>query len=115
MAARRLALAVAARAVEARLNEDHSDRCEPGLACPRCNGIARYADRRAKTFTSVLGLLTLERAYYHCSPCGSGFCPRDRALGLADSTLTPGVTRMVGSVGASVSFDEGQRPRRPPR
>lgn len=109
MAARRLALSVAARAVEARLNEDRSDRCEPGPACPRCNGIARYQERRAKTFTSVLGPLTLERAYYHCSPCGSGFCPRDRALGLADSTLTPGVARMVGAVGASVSFEEGHQ------
>lgn len=74
-----------------------------------CHGPARYVERRARTFTNVLGDLTLERAYFHCAACGCGFCPRDRALGLADSTLSPGVTRMVGAVGATVSFDEGHQ------
>jgi len=36
-----------------------------------------------------------------------GFCPRDRALGLQDESLSPGVLRMVGRVGAMVSFEEG--------
>jgi hypothetical protein len=48
----------------------------------------------------------LERAYYHCVACGQGFCPRDHALGLSDSMLSPGVTRMVGQVAARVSFAE---------
>ena len=38
----------------------------------------------------------LERAYYHCEVCESGFCPRDRSLGLEDGSLSPGVLRMVG-------------------
>jgi len=54
----------------------------------------------------VLGLVTLERAYYHCAACGQGSCPRDRALGLSPSMLSPGVTRMVGQVAARVSFAE---------
>jgi len=29
----------------------------------------------AKQVQSVLGGLRLERAYYHCSSCGHGFCP----------------------------------------
>ena len=73
--------------------------------CP-CGAAARYAGRRAKTFQSVLGPLTLERAYFHCSACGAGFFPRDLALGL-EGDLTPGVLRMVAAVGASVSFEEG--------
>lgn len=56
---------------------------------------------------SVLGPLTLARAYYHCAACAAGFCPRDRALGLVDTSLSPGVLRMVGLVGAMVSFEEG--------
>jgi hypothetical protein len=55
----------------------------------------------------VLGLLNLSRAYYHCPACGTGFCPRDRALGLQGESLTPGVLRMVGQVEARVSFEEG--------
>ena len=35
-----------------------------------------------------------------------GFCPRDHALGLAGSSLSPAVTRMVGTAAAMVSFAE---------
>lgn len=97
---------VAARAVEQRFNADTSDHVGPMALC-ECEHPARYVDRRSKTFNSVLGPLTLERAYYHCAGCGSGFCPRDRALGLEDFSLSPGVLRMVGHVGAMVSFEEG--------
>ena len=69
--------------------------------------MARYAGRRSKGFQTVLGLVSLERAYYHCAACGQGFCPRDRALGLTASMLSPGVTRMVGQAAARVSFAEG--------
>ncbi len=106
MAARRQATAVAARAVERRLNADSSDYLGTEARCT-CGELARYAGRRPKTFVSVLGLLTLERAYYHCRSCGAGFCPRDCALGLEGGMLTPGVLRMVGMVGAMVSFEEG--------
>jgi hypothetical protein len=97
---------VAARAVEQRLNADTSDHAGATALCG-CGEPARYAGRHSKTFTSVLGSLTLKRAYYHCEPCRTGFCPRDRALGLEDSSLSPGVLRMVGSVGAVLSFEEG--------
>ncbi len=97
---------VAARAVERRLNADTSDHVEP-IAAVRVRGPARYAGRHAKTFESVLGPLTLERAYYHCELCEAGFCPRDPRLGCRASSLSPGVLRMVGRVGAMVSFEEG--------
>ncbi len=105
-AARRQVLRVAARAIQQRLNADTSDHVGPTVSCA-CGQPAHYAGRRAKTFTSVLGPLTLERAYYHCGSCQAGFCPRDRALGLENTSLSPAVTRMVGLVGATVSFDEG--------
>ena len=69
--------------------------------------MARYVDRRSKCFQTVLGDLTLARAYYHCPECQSGCCPRDRALGL-DGSLSLGVVRMIGVVGATVSFEEGR-------
>ena len=76
------------------------------MACT-CGGEARYVGRREKTFTTVLGEMALERAYFHCKRCESGFCPRDRALGLERGSLSPHVLRMVGIVGARVSFAEG--------
>ena len=105
-ATRRKALRVAARAVERRINADTSDYADPTAPCA-CGLPARYAGRHDKTFGSVLGPLTLSRAYYHCEPCKKGFCPRDHALGLQDGSLSPGVLRMVGRVGAMVSFEEG--------
>jgi len=103
--ARRRALGVAARAVEGRLNADRSDHQGPAIACD-CGRQARYAGRRPRTFTTALGEMTLERAYYWCEACGSGSCPRDRALGLEDTSLSPATTRMVGLAAAMVSFAE---------
>lgn len=99
---------MAARAVAARLNADHTDHAGPTRPCLRCQQPALYAGRHRKTFTSVLGPLTLERAYYHCPACEAGCCPRDHALGLVETSVTPAVTRMIGAVGAMVSFAEGQ-------
>jgi hypothetical protein len=107
MAARRQALRLAARALEQRLNADCSDHAGPRLPCP-CGGLAQYHGRHEKSFASVLGLLHLKRAYYHCARCLSGFCPRDRALGLEEFSLTPGVLRMTASAAALLSFEESR-------
>ena len=106
MAARDQAMRVAARAVEHRFNADTSDHTGPTAPCV-CGQPARYAGRRGKTFESALGPLTLQRAYYHCATCETGVAPRDAALGLQGGSLSPGVLRMVGRVGAMVSFEEG--------
>lgn len=105
--ARRVALQVAGRLIQSHLNGDVSDGGEPVQACPDCGGQTRYAGRREKRLESVLGSLRLQRAYYHCPACGSGFYPRDRALGVEGVSLTPALTKMVGHVGALVSFAEG--------
>ena len=102
-AARRQALEMAAQAVAGSLNADHSDHAGPTLACA-CGAAAAYAGRRPKTFTTALGEMTLERAYYHCRDCQEGFFPRDQALGMEKRSLSPAVTRMTGFVAAEVSF-----------
>ena len=91
--------------MESHLNADRSDYSATHVECI-CGAQARYVDRRGKTFETVLGQLQLERAYYHCSACGHGFCPRDNALGIPRGGLSPGVLRMVANVGARVSFAE---------
>jgi hypothetical protein len=104
-AARRCALAVAARAVARRLNADHTDHAGPTVPC-RCGATAHYAGRKVKTILTALGAMPLERAYYHCAACQRGFCPRDRVLGVEGGSLSPAVTRMVGTAAALVSFAE---------
>jgi hypothetical protein len=108
VAFRRQVLGFAARLFQQRLNGDLTDHGAPAVPCP-CGGQARYAGRRPKTFQTALGQMTLERAYYHCAQCRQGFCPRDRALGMADTALSPALTRMVGSTAALVSFKESSQ------
>lgn len=105
-AIRREALQIAARAIEKRLNNDLSDYTGPTLPC-ECGAEARYAGRHTKTLTSVLGTLAVQRAYYSCDVCHKGIFPRDHALGIVDSLISPAVIRMIGHVGAMVSFEEG--------
>lgn len=88
------------------MNADTRDHAGAHLPC-ECGQLARFAGRRPRTVVCALGELRLQRAYYHCAHCGHGCFPRDRALGMVDSYLSPGVQRMVGVVGAAVSFGEG--------
>ena len=90
---RRATLAFTARIIAQRLNADHSDCQGRTLPC-KCGRLARYAGRRAKTFVTALGEMTLKRAYYHCEQCKHGFYPRDRALRLSDLSLSPATMRM---------------------
>lgn len=91
--------------MEQRLNADQSDYVGPSLRCA-CGQWARYAGRRSKSFQTVLGEMALERAYYYCEACQAGFCPRDGALGMHDTSLSAATTRMVGLAAAMVSFAE---------
>ncbi len=105
-AVRREALRIAGKAVEQWPNSDTSDYAGNQITC-KCSQAARFAGRRRKCFESVLGPLELGRAYYHCAYCGEGFYPRDRQFRIENSSLSPAATRMICSVGALVSFEEG--------
>ena len=105
---RQLALRTTVRLIENWLNADLSDHDGAGKPCA-CGGEARYAGRRRKRFTTALGPMTLNRADYHCPDCGRGFCPRDRALGLEGTSLSPGATRMTGFAAAETSFERSSQ------
>lgn len=92
-AAKTVALREAAKSIECFLNQDHSDNAGPYLACP-CGHPSQYRGRRKKTFVSVVGDINLERAYYHCSQCANGWCPRDALLGFVGHQ-SPGVQRLA--------------------
>ena len=62
---------------------------------------------RAKTVDTVLGPVTLSRAWYHCAACGHGLAPRDAELGIAGETMSPGLAKMAARAGAAVPFTPG--------
>lgn len=104
-AARRQAMKIAARVIEQKFNSDHSDYVGAMSRC-LCGSESNYAGRRNKVFITAVGEMNLSRAYYHCEFCGSGFCERDRNLGMQGSFLSPAVNRMTGMAAAMVSFKE---------
>jgi uncharacterized protein with PIN domain len=43
--------------------------------CPRCGAEMRYKGQKEKAVESRVGGLEVERGYYYCACCGSGFFP----------------------------------------
>ena len=55
---------------------------------------ASFAGYRDKSFDTVLGPVTVTRAWYHCAECGHGLAPRDAELGIACASMSPGLAAM---------------------
>jgi hypothetical protein len=80
-------------------------RCYRGPCVPCGQGHkARFAGYRDKSFDTVLGLVTVTRAWYHCAACGHGLAPRDAGLGIAGQSMSPGLTAMNDIAAAAGPF-----------
>ena len=96
-------LAVGARVLEAGLAARGTGKDGVGQACA-CGGTAGFEGYRTKEVQTVVGWITLRRAYYWCPACGQGACPLDPALGLGRASHSPGVRRATGHLGALLPF-----------
>lgn len=68
-------------------------------------GFVAYRDKRIDT---VLGPITLRRAYYHCPACEHGLLPRDDELDVSGASLSPGLRAMIDRSGAAVPFAQAR-------
>jgi hypothetical protein len=73
-----------------------------------CGRQAHYHDHRPKQFLSVLGAIQFDRAYYVCPDCHQGHSPRDRELDVEGAAYSPGVRRMMATVGSESSFQQSR-------
>ena len=80
----------------------------PAASPCRCGEQARYHDRRDRQLPTALGEVKFERAYYVCPQCGQGHAPRDRQLDIEGRSCSPGVRRMLATVGGGTSFEKGR-------
>jgi hypothetical protein len=69
---------------------------------------AEFEGYRGKQILTVLSAVDVQRAYYHCPDCQSGLVPKDQELDVVGSSLSPGVRRMMGRVGAKEPFAQGR-------
>jgi hypothetical protein len=75
----------------------------PRLPCGQGHQ-AEFAACRDKTLDTVLGPVTLDRAWYHCRECKHGFAPRDADLGMAGASMSPGLQAMNDRAAATAPF-----------
>ena len=82
-----------------------ADRGHRGPRVPCGNGHeAVFAGYRDKSFNTVLGLVTVTRAWYHCAACRGGLAPRDAELGVAGTSMSPGLAAMNDLAAAASPF-----------
>ena len=81
---------------------------DPGYRGPRVpcgqGHEAEFVAYRDKVIDTVLGPVTLTRAWYHCAACGHGLAPRDAELGVAGVSLSPGLAAMNDRAAAAGPF-----------
>lgn len=65
---------------------------------------ATFVSYRPKTIDTVLGAVTISRAWYHCAECGHGLAPRDGELGVAGVSMSPGLAKMTDRAGTAAPF-----------
>jgi len=58
-----------------------------------------------RTLQTLVGEMELSRPYFYCGPCGHGFAPLDRALGLAPGHKQFDVQQAVARVTAEVPYE----------
>ncbi len=70
---------------------------------------AEFVSYRDKVIDTVLGAVTLPRAWYHCASCGHGLAPRDAELGVAGASMSPGLRAMNDQAAAAGPFAKAAR------
>jgi hypothetical protein len=70
---------------------------------------AEFVSYRDKVIDTVLGPVTLTRAWYHCAACGHGLAPRDAELGVAGQAMSPGLRAMNDQAAAAGPFAKATR------
>jgi hypothetical protein len=64
----------------------------PGYRCGAGHQ-AEFVSYRDKVIDTVLGPVTITRAWYHCADCKHGLAPRDAELGVTAASMFPGWPR----------------------
>lgn len=66
-----------------------------------------FKEYREKKLLTILGPVTVKRAYYYEPEGKKGWCPKDTALDIAGVSLSPGLRRIMSRVGACRPFALG--------
>lgn len=70
--------------------------------------VFEFKEYRDKEVLTVLGRVTVKRAYYYDEGSNEGYCPKDEVLDIVETSFSPGVRRIIGRAGAKGPFASGQ-------
>lgn len=76
------------------------------MTCPYCQKAAQFKGYRPRKVMSLVGVIYLSRAYYHCPHCHQGMVPWDQTLRLCPHQFTPGAEELVSLAGCVESFGQ---------
>jgi hypothetical protein len=102
---RAIVLAIGGRLLEAGLAARGAGKAGPRISCGcGCGCAATFEGYRAKGVQTLVGWVTVRRAYYACPACGHGACPLDAAFGLTRDSQSPTVRRLAVEFGGRLPF-----------
>jgi hypothetical protein len=74
-----------------------------------CGHRAHYHEQRSKPVLTAVCQVEVSRPYYVCPRCHTGQFPADAELDIEHTEYSPGVRRMLATVGQAAPFDHGRQ------
>lgn len=99
-------LRIGAAAVELHLADKPLGYEGSSRACDHsyCSCDQKFVGYRPRTLATLLGQVTIRRAYYHCGHCGTSCCPYDVEVGLGAGQQSVGLAKAATLVAALEPF-----------
>lgn len=103
---REAVLRIGARAVEMHLAAKPLGYEGSNRACDAagCKGDQKFIEHRSRTLCTLMGQVTIQRAYYHCKRCGASCCPYDQRVGLGSEQQSVGLAKAATLLAALDPF-----------
>lgn len=100
------AMRIGAKAVELRLAREPLGYEGSSRVCdnPDCGHDQKFVGHRPRTLGTLMGQVTIKRAYYHCKGCGGSCCPYDRRVGLGSGQMSVGLAKASAMLGVLDPF-----------
>lgn len=97
MIVRDAVLQIGAKAVELKLAQQPLGYEGSSRACDHryCGHDQKFVEHRPRTLSTLMGQITIRRAYYHCKHCGSSCCPYDQQVGLGTEQMSVGLAKVT--------------------
>ena len=92
--------------LEKLLNSDNGGFKSKTIPCEKGHKFI-FKEFREKDLLTVLGSVSVKRAYYYDKECNEGYCPKDDLLDIKGTSFSPGMRRIMCRVGAHRPFGLG--------